>query len=77
MDFESEYTSYFSEFFENAKEKFRTSIGFKEADELSSGELAFRDAINSLPCPICVITHLRQFKIKTIAVDHPYFRVCS
>ena len=55
MDFESEYTSYFSEFFENAKEKFRTSIGFKEADELSSGELAFRDAINSLPCPICVI----------------------
>jgi hypothetical protein len=24
-----------------------------------------------------LVTHLRQFKIKTIAVDHPYFRVCS
>jgi hypothetical protein len=55
MDLEREYTTYFSEFFENAKEKFRTSTGLKEADELSSGELAFRDAISSLPCPVSVI----------------------
>jgi len=26
---------------------------------------------------LAIVTHLRQFKIKTIAVDHPYFRVCS
>jgi len=24
-----------------------------------------------------LVTHLRQFKIKTIAIDHLHFRVCS
>ena len=54
-DLEREYTTYFSEFFENVKEPFRKSVGLKEADELSSGELAFRDAISSLPCPVSII----------------------
>ena len=55
MDLEKEYSTYFSEFFENVKEEYMKSIGFKEADELSSGELAFRDAITSLPCPVKVV----------------------
>ena len=55
MDLEKEYSIYFSEFFENVKEEYMESIGFKEADELSSGELAFRDAITSLPCPVKVV----------------------
>ena len=55
MDLEKEYSTYFSEFFENVKEEYMESIGFKEADELSSGELAFRDAITSLPCPVKVV----------------------
>jgi len=55
MDLEKEYSTYFSEFFEKVKEEYMKSIGFKEADELSSGELAFRDAIRSLPCPVSVI----------------------
>ena len=55
MDLEKEYSTYFSEFFENAKEEYMKSIGFKEADEFSSGELAFRDAITSLPCPVKVV----------------------
>ncbi len=55
MDLEKEYSTYFSEFFENVKkEEYRKSIGFKEGDELSSGELALRDAIISLPCPVSV-----------------------
>lgn len=52
---EKEYSTYFSEFFENVKEEYMKSICFKEADELSSGELAFRDAITSLPCPVKVV----------------------
>ena len=55
MDLEKEYSTYFSEYFENVKEEYMKSIGFKEADELSSGELAFRDAITSLPCPVKVV----------------------
>ncbi len=55
MDLEREYFTYFSEFFENVKEQFRKSVGLKEVDELSSGELAFRDAISSLPCPVSII----------------------
>jgi hypothetical protein len=55
MDLEKECSTYFSEFFENVKEEYMESIGFKEADELSSGELAFRDAITSLPCPVKVV----------------------
>jgi len=55
MDLEEKYSGYFSEFFGNVKEGYRKSIGYKEADELSSGELAFRDAISSLPCPVSVV----------------------
>jgi len=55
MDLEREYFTYFSGFFENVKEQFRKSVGLKEVDELSSGELAFRDAISSLPCPVSII----------------------
>ncbi len=65
MDLEEEYFSYFSEFFESVKEEYRKSIGFKEADELSYGELAFRDAISSLPCPASVarlIIDLKRYK---------------
>lgn len=61
MDLESKYTTYFREFFENVKEELRKSAGFKEANELSSGELAFRDTIGSLPCPVRVI----RLKINT------------
>jgi|GEM_PF-5561285 len=42
MDLEKEYSTYSSEFFENVKEEYMKSIGFKEADELFSRELAFR-----------------------------------
>ena len=55
MNLEKEYSTYFSEFFENVKEEYRKTIGFKEADELPSGELAFRDAISSLSCPVSVV----------------------
>ena len=55
MDLERAYTTYFSKFFENVKEEFRKSTGFRDVEELSSGELAFRDAISSLPCPVSVI----------------------
>ena len=55
MSLEREYSTYFSEFFENVKEEFKKSTGFKEADELSSGQLALRDAINSLPCSVNII----------------------
>jgi len=52
---EKAYSNFFGEFFENVKEEFRKSIGFKEADELPSGELALRDAVSSLPCSVSVI----------------------
>jgi len=55
MGLEKEYSTYFSEFFENVKEEYMESIGFREADELSSRELAFRDAITSLPGPVKVV----------------------
>ena len=55
MDLEKEYFTYFSRFFEKVKEQFRKSIGFKGADEISSGELAFADAISSLPCSVSII----------------------
>ena len=55
MDLQKEYTAYFGEFFENVKERFRKSTGFEETAELSSGELAFRDAIGALPCPVSVV----------------------
>lgn len=55
MDLEKTYSNFFSEFFENVKEEFKKSTGFKKADELSSGQLALRDAINSLPCPVSII----------------------
>jgi hypothetical protein len=55
MDLKERYFTYFSKFFENVKEEYRKSIGFKETDDLSSGELAFRDAISSLPCPVSVV----------------------
>jgi len=55
MDLEKKYFTYFSDFFEKVKEGYRNSIGFKETDEFSSGELAFRDAIYSLPCPVRVV----------------------
>ncbi len=65
MDLEEEYSRYFTEFFENVKEEYRKSIGYKEANELSSGDLAFRDAISSLPCPVSVvrlIVDLKKYK---------------
>ncbi|MCK4431531.1 MAG: hypothetical protein KAW19_09550 [Candidatus Aminicenantes bacterium] len=55
MSLEKDYTNYFGEFFENFKKEFVKGIGNKKADEFSSGELAFRDAISSLPCPVNVV----------------------
>ena len=72
MDLEMEYTTYFSEFFENVKEEFRKLTGFKEADELSSGELAFRDAIRSLPCPVSVVRLIIDVKKYKEAKNNAY-----
>jgi len=72
MDLEEEYSTYFSEFFENVKEEYRKSIGFKEANELSSGELAFRDAINSLPCPVSVVRLIIDVKKYKEAKNNVY-----
>ena len=55
MDLERKYTICFSKLFDNIKVEFGKSIGFREADEVSSGELAFRDAISSLPCPVSIV----------------------
>ncbi len=55
MLLKEKYSTYFSEFFKNVKEEHRKSIGFKENDDLSSEELAFKDAISSLPCPVSVV----------------------
>jgi len=54
-NYQKEYYQYFSEFFKDVKKEFRESIGFREEEYLSSGELALRDAINSLPCPVRIV----------------------
>lgn len=70
--FEREYTTYFSGFFENVKKELRKSIGFKEADELSSAELAFRNAINSLPCPVSIVRLIIDVKKYIEAKNNVY-----
>lgn len=70
--FEREYTIYFSGFFENVKKELRKSISFKEADELSSAELAFRDAINSLPCPVSIVRLIIDVKKYIEAKNNVY-----
>lgn len=72
MDLEEEYSTYFSEFFENVKKEYRKSTGFKEADELSSVELAFRDAISSLPCPVSVVRLIIDVKKYKEAKNNVY-----
>jgi len=72
MGLEGEYTTYFNEFFENVKKEFEKSIGHKEADELSSGELALRDAINALPCPVRVVRITIDVKKYTEAKNNVY-----
>ncbi len=72
MDLEEKYSIYFSEFFEKVKEEHKKSIGFKEADELSSGELAFRDAISSLPCPVSVVRLIIDLKKYKEAINNVY-----
>ena len=54
-NFQEVYSEYFAKFFEAIKEELRKAIGYREAEELSSGELAFKTAINSLPCPLKVL----------------------
>ena len=73
MDLENDYSTYFSEFFDNVKEEYGKSIDFKKADELSSGELAFRDAISSLPCPVSVVRleiDIKRYKNSKSEVYH-------
>jgi hypothetical protein len=72
MDLEREYPTYFSEFFENVKKEFKKAIGHKEADGLSSGELAFRDAISSLPCPVRVLRIIIDVKKYKEAQNNVY-----
>ncbi len=54
-NFQKIYSEYFIEFFEDVKEEFRRATGYRETEELSSGELAFKAAVNSLPCPVKVL----------------------
>ena len=51
----------------------RMNIGFDEIEILE----ATVDELDRENIETYLNTHLHQFKIKTIAVDHPYFRVCS
>jgi len=55
MDLENEYITYFKNFFNNVRLEYNKSICTKKDDELPSRELAFRDAINSLPCPVFIL----------------------
>lgn len=64
------YVVYFNKFFKNIKDKFSNSTRFNKLDELTSGELAVRDAINSLPCPIRVLRlKIDKNKYKTAKSD--------
>lgn len=58
-----DYIFYFGEFFNNVKKEFRNIFGSRPLDDLSKGELALYDAINSLPCPVKVL-RLKIDKIK-------------
>jgi predicted nucleic acid-binding protein len=49
-------------------------INIKSLDSMNILNLGNND---SFKASLYRITHLRQFKIKTTAVDHPPFRVCS
>lgn len=69
---EREYAIYFSEFFKTVKEEYLKSIGFKEADELPSGELALRDAICSLPCPVSIVRLKINIKMYKNAKNEVY-----
>ena len=72
-DFQEVYSEYFIEFFEAVKEEFRKTISYRKADELSSGELAFREAINLLPCPVKVVRikiDLKKYKKAENSIYH-------
>jgi hypothetical protein len=55
MELEKQYRIHFEQFFENVREAFRKSVAYHPDDELSSGELAHKKAIWSLPCPVKVV----------------------
>jgi len=55
MNNEDLYINYFHNLFAKVKEGFIKTTYSKKADELSSGEIAYRDAINSLPCPVSIL----------------------
>lgn len=72
MVLKREYTTYFGEFFEKLKKEFVKGIGNKEADEFSSEELAFRDVISALPCPVSVVRITIDAKKYTEAKNNVY-----
>lgn len=61
MKLEKQYIIYFEQFFKNVREEFNKSVKYCPDDELSSGELAHKKAICSLPCPVKVV----RIKVET------------
>jgi len=72
MGLKRKYTTYFVEFFENLKKEFVKGIGNKEDDEFSSVELAFRDVISALPCPVSVVRITIDVKKYTESKNNVY-----
>lgn len=54
-DMKREYEIYFRRFFKNLKERSREFSSSKHIEGLSSGELAFINTIDSLPCPVNIV----------------------
>ncbi len=55
MELANDYIAYFEQFFKNVREAFKKSVNYCSDEELSSGELAHKKAIWSLPCPVKVV----------------------
>ncbi|MCL4469117.1 MAG: hypothetical protein M1591_09315 [Deltaproteobacteria bacterium] len=74
MNLEKEYINYFSDFYDCVKKEFNELNASKEAEGLSSSELAFKDAINSLlPCPVVVVRikiDVEKYKERKDSVYH-------
>ncbi len=68
-----EYVDYFASFFNNVREAFIKSVQSREDEALSSGELAHKKAIWSLPCPVHVarlIVNTHKYKEANGGVYH-------
>lgn len=55
MELEKQYITYFEQFFKDVRAKFNKSVNYCPDDELSSGELAHKKAIWSLPCSVNIV----------------------